>query len=248
MAELQDAAQPALASIKPGVKSALNETDSLQFEICITTNDPLKRSPVTLRTREHGRVSCVDHAMSPDECSALCRLMDSSAHLSFWNEQGRENENARQFRDADTVEVNLPAMAAAIWDRVSEVFDKTPIVIRHDDTEHVRVHIDPSTCLYLRTLDMINIMCPLFSTLQTNAQWERELPGEWHPCGLNNNFLFARYPEGGHFAPHTDGRVIHGKRGKAPLNCLYLGFTCSEYQKYGLLITLPNFLHYFCRF
>ena len=44
---------------------------------------------------------------------------------------------------------------------------------------------------------------------ETNELYERELPGSWHPVGLNQNFLFAVYPLGGHFAPHTDGREIH---------------------------------------
>jgi hypothetical protein len=45
---------------------------------------------------------------------------------------------------------------------------------------------------------------------QDNILWERELPGTWYPTSINQNFLFARYPPGGHFAPHTDGRVIQG--------------------------------------
>lgn len=42
-----------------------------------------------------------------------------------------------------------------------------------------------------------------------NELWERELPGSWFPHSVNENFLFAKYPSGGHFAPHTDGRAIH---------------------------------------
>ena len=136
-----DAARPELEAIKPGVKIALDDIDSRQFDDCIHTNNESEvLSLLSLQSREDGRVSYITQAMTSEECAALRQVMDSSRHLSFWNDQGRENEKARQFRDADTVEVNLPAMATTLWDRISGVFDKTPIVIHHDDTEHVRVH------------------------------------------------------------------------------------------------------------
>jgi leukotriene-A4 hydrolase len=39
--------------------------------------------------------------------------------------------------------------------------------------------------------------------------WERQLPGRWVADAVNHDFLLAKYPSGGHFAPHTDGRVVH---------------------------------------
>ena len=38
---------------------------------------------------------------------------------------------------------------------------------------------------------------------------ERELVGTWEAAAMNHDFLFAKYPVGGAFAPHTDGRAIH---------------------------------------
>ena len=38
---------------------------------------------------------------------------------------------------------------------------------------------------------------------------ERELVGTWEAMAMNHDFLFAKYPIGGAFAPHTDGRAIH---------------------------------------
>lgn len=35
--------------------------------------------------------------------------------------------------------------------------------------------------------------------------FEKDLEGVWEPVGLNTHLLFARYGEGGHFAPHVDG-------------------------------------------
>ena len=44
---------------------------------------------------------------------------------------------------------------------------------------------------------------------ETSLEWERELVGDWMPTNFNNDLLFARYPCGGAFAPHTDGRAVH---------------------------------------
>ena len=97
--------------------------------------------------------------------------------MTFWNSDGRQNETARAFRDADTVEVVENKLASKLWDRIKDIYDTSPINVTEDN---------PSL-------------------------YERELPGQWYPVGLNQNFLFAKYPPGGHFAPHTDGREIHSK-------------------------------------
>lgn len=44
---------------------------------------------------------------------------------------------------------------------------------------------------------------------EADPNYERELIGHWEPSALNHDLLFARYPSGGAFAPHTDGRAIH---------------------------------------
>ena len=44
---------------------------------------------------------------------------------------------------------------------------------------------------------------------ESDLNWERELVGQWAPAALNHDLLFARYPSGGAFAPHTDGRAVH---------------------------------------
>lgn len=40
-----------------------------------------------------------------------------------------------------------------------------------------------------------------------SERFERDLEGTWTPYGLNPHLLFARYAEGGHFAPHVDGQT-----------------------------------------
>jgi hypothetical protein len=137
MADFNEA-QPDLQSIKPGVKEALSQPDSRKFDVC--TSNAIIHETLSLQTKEDGRVSYIERTMTAEECDTLCQVIDSTDQLSFWNTQGRQNEKARQFRDADTIEVNLASLAETLWERISPVFDKTPVVIRHDDTEHVRTY------------------------------------------------------------------------------------------------------------
>jgi leukotriene-A4 hydrolase len=44
---------------------------------------------------------------------------------------------------------------------------------------------------------------------ESDHDWERELVGVWTAKSLNSDMLFAKYPCGGYFAPHTDGRAVH---------------------------------------
>eukprot|EP00921_Rhytidocystis_pertsovi_P024833 GHVQ01039998.1.p1 GENE.GHVQ01039998.1~~GHVQ01039998.1.p1 ORF type:complete len:410 (+),score=61.97 GHVQ01039998.1:271-1500(+) len=43
---------------------------------------------------------------------------------------------------------------------------------------------------------------------EKDGRWELELEGTWQPIGINPNLLFARYTEGGHFGPHSDGCTV----------------------------------------
>ncbi|GAB5364510.1 hypothetical protein AAMO2058_000976700 [Amorphochlora amoebiformis] len=43
---------------------------------------------------------------------------------------------------------------------------------------------------------------------EENDDWEFGLEGKWEAYGINPKMLFARYPEGGHFSPHTDGHQV----------------------------------------
>jgi len=127
------------------------------------------------------RAFYVDNALSPDECSRLRGEIDGCEALSFWNEKGRENEEARMFRDADTIELHSAALALKMWKRVQPLLQLEPVSVaeEEDDADGNR---DP--------------------------RWERDLFGSWQPSGLNPDMLFAKYPSFGSFAPHTDGRAI----------------------------------------
>ena len=132
----------------------------------------------------------IDGVFTPEECAMICRQMDSESDptqggaMSFWSELGRDNEQARAFRDADTVEVQHPTLGDLLWQRLLPAFlpsDIAPIVFGPSEPPP---ELDPHG-------------------------WERELPGTWLPAGLNTDFLFVRYPSGGAFAPHSDGRAVH---------------------------------------
>lgn len=43
---------------------------------------------------------------------------------------------------------------------------------------------------------------------EEHVDHQRELVGDWLPCGMNPDNLLVRYPHYGSFAPHTDGRAI----------------------------------------
>lgn len=151
---------PDLDAIKPGVKDALSDSEARKYDVCSSPH----QSPLSFQTRDDGRISFIEHALKNEECEELCRVMDSSDDLSFWNDQGRGNEKARQFRDADTVEVNLPSLASTLWNRISDIFDKTPIVINHDDTEHVRQYCYDTPIDFSLSL-ISNLFCVLLLSL-----------------------------------------------------------------------------------
>ncbi|CEM04133.1 unnamed protein product [Vitrella brassicaformis CCMP3155] len=43
---------------------------------------------------------------------------------------------------------------------------------------------------------------------EDDERFERDLRGTWVACGVNENLLFARYSDGGHFGPHSDGCTV----------------------------------------
>jgi hypothetical protein len=88
--------------------------------------------------------------------------------------KGRENESARLFRDADTIEMESSDFARMLWNRVESVLTGLEVVVTQDDAD----------------------------------AFGKELVGNWLAVDTNSDLLFAKYPSGGHFAPHTDGCAI----------------------------------------
>ena len=45
-------------------------------------------------------------------------------------------------------------------------------------------------------------------TEDDDARYMRDIEGTWVPYGVNESLVLARYRDGGHFSPHTDGYTI----------------------------------------
>ena len=84
---------------------------------------------------------------------------------------------AKRFRDARTLEARLPSVATTIWSRIKD---------------HVQPWLDE------RHLGQ-------YLQRQDDALLDDEIIAQWRPGGVNDDLLFATYPAGGAFAPHTDG-------------------------------------------
>ena len=177
---------PELNVVKPDRKC---KSDNIVFEDCFVKDDISieKRVYHALPTSDKVytnfiQAAYIDNVLSSDECKKLCAAIDKNNDLSFWSTAGRDNAEARAFRDADTIEVQSNLIANVIWSRVKDIFPFVDIRIDNDEID-TNGEVDP--------------------------RWERELPGTWKAVNLNSDFLFAKYPCGGSFAPHTDGRTIH---------------------------------------
>jgi hypothetical protein len=123
----------------------------------------------------------LDNLMTTQECAMLCEKIDASPSsvLSFWSGTGREDEEARRFRDADTIEIQSPFIAEVLWERVKLVLPGA----------YFQLSISAGD-------------------IERSDNFEKDLLGDWRAEGLNEDLLFARYPPLGAFAPHTDGRSI----------------------------------------
>lgn len=173
MSEVSRDTGPSLLAVKPGVKEALIGAASEAFNC---THLSAHKGLIIHDDFKDKGIVFIDGVLSKEECSHLRNAIDSCSKLSFWNAEGRTNETARLFRDADTIEVEQHPLERSIWKRVCGLFDQNSVIISEDDASLV---------------------------------YDRDMIGSWFPHGLNYNFLFAKYPSGGHFAPHTDGRVTH---------------------------------------
>lgn len=168
---------PHLGVVMPGRKCALKDNHAEEFLCCLhPAGNSTQPAELRINSMMDG-VYFMDGVLSQEECSKLCKVVDASDSLNFWSPHGRENEQIRMYRDADTIEVLSSTLAERIWTRIfSLVNDSLSLIVADDESD---------------------------------ANWERELVGPWFPAALNHDLLFAKYPSGGAFAPHTDGRAVH---------------------------------------
>lgn len=167
-----DASKPSMNSIRPDTKVSVSMTIASNFDSCL---HPFHHKPNMEMKSGSRNLHYIDGVLSKSECDAFCHVLQNCEDLKFWSSKGRNDEAARSFRDADTVEVNSVLLATSIWERMKHLTPHAKIIVPDDEDDE---------------------------------NWERELVGEWEASALNSDLLFARYPSGGAFAPHTDGRAI----------------------------------------
>ena len=61
-----------------------------------------------------------------------------------------------------------------------------------------------------------------------DPRWERDIEGTWQAVGINSKLLFARYSEGTHFSPHTDGYTIIDFNRRSLYSALIYLNTCEK--------------------
>lgn len=175
---------PTLSSVKPRSKTALTGTDieplSTIFKTYVEPGNVVTVIPGTYY---------IDGVLTADECAGLCRFVDQSSHLSFWSEKGRDDVEAKSFRNADTIEFDSEDIAEIIWNRIKDrvllVAGLAEIVILDEEFNE-------------------------FGERQAaDSRWQVDICGTWQPIGFNNDMLLAKYPSNGSFAPHTDGSTVH---------------------------------------
>ena len=169
----------------PAPSATRDATDGALAEAVAATLDPRLGAGAALLGRG---VAVVDGVLTAGECARLVAALEASAEVSFWAEDAGDAE-PRKFRDADTVEVACPAVAAAAWRRAAP-------------------------CLF-PMLDS-GFGAPAVAGFEADGSPPSVATrGRWAPAGFNDDFLLATYPAGGGsgFAPHSDGTTTRG------LNC-----------------------------
>lgn len=154
-----------------------------------------------------GGVGYIDKVLSSNECMNLCKEIDSSSKLNFWNALGRSNEKSRLFRDADTIGIVSSCISNVIWNRIKDTISFKTITILENEFGNDMIDDvdDAGTGTGSRSSSNNSSH---YHSHKSDYRWERELVGEWDAVGLNSDLLFAKYPCGGSFAPHTDGRAV----------------------------------------
>jgi hypothetical protein len=159
METADSAAIPALSSILPDVKRTLvgEEAEFLLHEVLRSQVQEEGICSIQYLPEVSPGVFYIDDVLSPSTCHALRKAIDESPHLSFWSASGREDVNAKRFRNADTIELQSNALADALWRK-----------------------IEPFVSHY--SFDI-----PIEEDERGDLNWERELPGHWQVISLTLN-------------------------------------------------------------
>lgn len=123
---------PSLRSVKPASKVQLRGESALIFENCLEKG---RNCDHLFPVFPHEKMLYIDDVLSVDECNRLCEQIDTSDRLSFWCDSGRQDVEARKFRDADTIEVNSTAISNEIFRRIEPLIPNKNVNIKKEDID-----------------------------------------------------------------------------------------------------------------
>ena len=122
----------------------------------------------------------------------------------------------RAFRSADTIECDLPELTELMWARLATVMP-TELHMTEDLSEGVAPPPPP-----------LETSLAGGDVRVGTQEGLRDTIGRWVPVGLAPNLLFARYTEGGHFAPHVDGSTVKDLNERSFYTVLVYLNTCEK--------------------
>lgn len=125
---------PPLGAIAPARKPKLDRAEAAAFDRVVEAGsaapvDATDAAAAAALAAEAGEalgaglpaVLVVDGVLSEAACATLIKAADACASRSFW--AGADDAESRAFRDADTIEVACPALAAAAWAKLAQFFE-----------------------------------------------------------------------------------------------------------------------------
>lgn len=128
-----DQNRPQLNSIKPATKTSIESSSAKLFEDCLFSNNN-KNEHSIFNVNVFKGVDYIDNVLTQSECLSLCKLCDNCEDFKFWNSAGR-SDAARQFRDADTIELNSKILSSATWDRIKHILSCVNISVSDDEND-----------------------------------------------------------------------------------------------------------------
>ena len=110
---------PSLSSIKPASKTPLIDKDVAIFEQ-IFNNDSYSQSSniPQINWLIKDEIGYIDDVITKQECNQLIDVINNHNSLSFWSDKGRDNQDTKAFRDADTIEIHSQYISNILWIRI----------------------------------------------------------------------------------------------------------------------------------
>ena len=163
--------------------------------------------------------------LTPDESRQLIDICEEKAEFSFWASGGKTVASASPSRTDGEEEAMEEEEARIPGERSARLLSSNDGITaalgeeKKDDAQ-ARAFRSAYTVegsfpalaneLWKRISSAMPLPTKHYSPEMVGADelFERDMEGTWLPDSLSDNLLFARYLEGGHFAPHVDGSTI----------------------------------------